>query len=41
MVNVILEFHVCIHIFLVVKLLVHSLSVDFFNVKSSPLSVTV
>ena len=41
MVNVVLELHVHIHILLIVKLLVHSSTVNVFNVKSSPFAVAV
>ena len=41
MVDVILGFHEGVHIFLIVELLVHSLAIDLFDVKSSPFSVAV
>lgn len=40
-VNVVLVLHVNVHIALIVQVLVHLLSVNLLNVKSSPLSVAV
>ena len=40
-VDVILEPHVGVHVFLIIQFLVHSFSVNFFDIESSPLAITV